>query len=357
MAANRSPEAAQHSMLQTASPGSDATFFTVCNDKYFPGLVGLLNSLRLMGHNDPLVVGDCGLTAAQRALLASHCKLIELNSTLVRNAMQYKPFPFLVRPRGIVVVIDSDMIVTRSLSPVLALAGQGKICAFPDGNFDTWWAEWQEIFNLPCAPRKQQSYVNSGFVAFSASFWPELLEQWWKACERIRDRPTFQEGVSLANPTVGGDQDALNAVLMSLIPADALLLLPWEGQVTPFDSRNLRSIDERLLKCEYKGQQPLILHHILLPKPWQWWGVCGWGGHMSGYVYLRFLRRLLNAPDVALKVPKPMLKIWLRQGNASDAAVYGLAFANFFGVRLLVKICRKLARIYKKRMKRQAAAV
>lgn len=344
-------------MPQTTSLGSDATFFTVCNDKYFPGLVGLLNSLRLAGHNDPLVVGDCGLTARQSQLLASHCNLIELNSTLVRNAMQYKPFPFLVEPRGVVVVIDSDMIVTRSLTPVLALAAQGKICAFPDGNYDTWWAEWQEIFNLPCAPRKHQTYVNSGFVAFSASFWPKLLEQWWKACERIRDRPTFQEGVShRVNPTAGGDQDALNAVLMSLIPANALSVLPSEGQITQYGSRYLRLIDERSLKCEFKGQQPLILHHILVPKPWQWWGVWGWGGHMSSYVYLRFLRRLLNAPDVALKVPKPMLKIWLKQGRASDLAVYGLGFANFFGVRLLVKICRKLARISKTNMKRQAAA-
>jgi hypothetical protein len=98
------------------------------------------------------------------------------------------------------------------------------------------------------------------------------------------------------------------------------------------------------------------LHSTILPKPWQWWGI-SLKGQLRGQVYLRFLRRLLNAPDVALKVPKPMLKIWLKKGPASDVAVYGLAIANFFGVRLLVKIYRKLARVYKKRMKRQAAVV
>jgi hypothetical protein len=60
-----------------------------------------------MGHNEPVVVGDCGLTAAQRELLAPHCKLFELQ--LVRNPTQYKPFPFLLRPQGTIVLIDSDM--------------------------------------------------------------------------------------------------------------------------------------------------------------------------------------------------------------------------------------------------------
>jgi hypothetical protein len=358
MGAPQNQELAQHSMQQDASLGarSGVTFFTISNDKYFPGLVGLLNSLKLMGHNEPVVVGDCGLTAAQRELLAPHCKLFELNSQLVRNPTQYKPFPFLLRPRGTVVFIDSDMIVTRSLSPVLALAAQGKICAFPDPDYDTWWAEWQEIFDLPCAPRKQ-TYVCCGFVAFSTTFWPELLERWWKACERIRERPTYQEGAKpLLSPTGQGDQDALNAVLMSVIPADALSLLPSNEKLTQFQSPHVGSINERTLACQYQGKQPLILHASLQPKPWQWWGV-SLGGQIRGYVYLRFLRRLLTASDVALKVPTPMLKIWLRQGIASDLAVYGLAFANFFGVRFLVRVVRRLVRVFKKRRQPRVAAI
>jgi hypothetical protein len=56
-------------MRETAS----ITFFTICNEAYFPGLVGLINSLRLVGHDSPIVVGDCGLTPEQRAVLADHC--------------------------------------------------------------------------------------------------------------------------------------------------------------------------------------------------------------------------------------------------------------------------------------------
>jgi hypothetical protein len=285
-----------------------------------------------MGHNEPVVVGDCGLTAAQRKLLAPHCKLFELNSQLVRNPAQYKPFPFLLRPRGTIVLIDSDMIVTRSLGPALALAAQGKICVFPDPDHDTWWAEWQEVFGLPCAPRKQ-TYVTAGFLAFSASFWPELLERWWNACERIRARPTYQEGVAMLSPTGQGDQDALNALLMSVIPADALSHLPVDEQVLPDQFCDVRLIDARALTCRYKGQQPLILHATHQPKPWQSQGVY-LRRQLSGDVYLRFLRRLLTGPDVTLKVPAPLLKIWLRQGVVPELAYYGLAFANFFARRL-----------------------
>jgi hypothetical protein len=75
-------------MRETAS----ITFFTIYNEAYFPGLVGLINLLRLVGHDSPIVVGDCGLTPEQRAVLADHCTLFELSSELVTNPTQYKPF-------------------------------------------------------------------------------------------------------------------------------------------------------------------------------------------------------------------------------------------------------------------------
>jgi hypothetical protein len=122
---------------------SDVTFFTVCNDKCFPGLVGLLNSLRLMDHKHPLVVGDCGLTQRQRDLLAPFCTIYQLPGDLVRNPLLFKAFPYLLEPRGTVVIIDSDMIVTRPLGALLACAAKAKsvfsltrrkIAGFPSGN-------------------------------------------------------------------------------------------------------------------------------------------------------------------------------------------------------------------------------
>jgi hypothetical protein len=310
------------------------TFYTVCDDKYFPGLVGLLNSLRLMGHDDPLVVGDCGLTAIQRKLLAPHCTLFELSRDLVKNPTYYKPFPFLLKPHGTVVFIDSDMIVTKNLSAAVTAAAEGKISAFPDPEQDRWFAEWQEIFDLRSAPR-HQTYVCAGFLVFSTTYWPYLLERWWEACARIRALPTYQEGGQSSDPGGQGDQDALNALLMSEVPSDALSLLPSDEQVFSWQFDRVDSVDAEALVCEYMGRQPSILHASLVPKPWMSRGV-------RRNVYLHFLRRLLTAPDVTLSVPPHLLGIWLRQGVASELACYGLPYVNKVHPRRALSLFRRL---------------
>ena len=45
-----------------------AAFYCVADERYFLGAVGLINSLRLVGHTEPIFLLDCGLTAAQRRL-------------------------------------------------------------------------------------------------------------------------------------------------------------------------------------------------------------------------------------------------------------------------------------------------
>src|SRR5690349_8711865 len=105
------------------------TFYTIGDAGYFAGTVGLLNSLRLTGHHHELVVLDNGFTPRQRALLSAHCTLVEKSQAEVSNPCMLKPSPYLLNPAGTVVIIDSDMIVTRSLDEILTLAGQGKICA------------------------------------------------------------------------------------------------------------------------------------------------------------------------------------------------------------------------------------
>ena len=49
-----------------------AAFYCVADERYFLGAVGLINSLRLVGHDEPVYLLDCGLTDAQRELLAAH---------------------------------------------------------------------------------------------------------------------------------------------------------------------------------------------------------------------------------------------------------------------------------------------
>ena len=189
---------------------ANATFYTVTDSDFFPGTVALLNSLRLVAHDQPLVVLDNGLTQLQRERFEQVASVIDapFGSTFA-SPPTFKPFPHFVGATGTVVLIDGDMIVTASLESTLALAEQGRICLYADPEEGRWFAAWQELFSLRRAPRRQQ-YVNSGFVAFSIDYWPSLLEDWWAACSRI---PADRIFTAQDQPLRYGDQDALNAIL------------------------------------------------------------------------------------------------------------------------------------------------
>src|SRR5205823_2574176 len=63
----------------TAAPGVRSlprAIYAVADRNYFIGAVALLNSLRLVGHDEPLFLIDAGLTPAQRQLLAPHVRLV-----------------------------------------------------------------------------------------------------------------------------------------------------------------------------------------------------------------------------------------------------------------------------------------
>ena len=49
---------------------SATAFYCVSSELYFLGAVGLVNSLRLQGHDEPIYLLDCGLTQEHRELLA-----------------------------------------------------------------------------------------------------------------------------------------------------------------------------------------------------------------------------------------------------------------------------------------------
>jgi hypothetical protein len=290
----------------------DVTFFTIGDHAFFPGVAGLVNSLRVLGHTQRIVIADCGFTAPERHILEPHATLIPLSRADVKNPQQYKAFPFLVRPRGIVAIVDSDIIVTALLDGVLASARDGKIVVFPDPEERRWFAEWQDIFGLPGAPRRQ-TYVNSGFVVFSSTRWSHLLEHWWHACERIFHDPTIREGAARNHPTSQSDQDAFNALLMSEVAPDAIALQPKHAMVFRWDFERVRVEDESSLRCDFEGTRVVALHAVAGPKSWQ---RAAAGEATTRNAYVRLLRRLLVGSDAAVRVPASDVPVWLRPGFA-----------------------------------------
>lgn len=323
----------------------EATFYAVSSARYFPGAVGLLNSLRLLGHSENLVILSFGLTSEQRDMLNSHCQVVEIPVDLHSNPVLLKPFPALLNPSGIVVIIDSDVIVTSSLREILLPAQDGKIVVFPDPEQNRWFEEWQDLFQLPARPRRQM-YVNSGFVAFSTDHWPHLLEHWWQACQRIPSSRTLAFNAPNRDPLAQGDQDAFNALLMSEIPQEVLAIQPYEAAPASGAMRTGgKVVNSRTLSCTYDGHSTLMLQSTGSPKPWEF---DSWK-RVWRNPYVQLLGRVLQGDDVLLRIPAAKLPVWLGDSLFSHLSLNALGLLN--RTRYALRYGRGMRRFRKKVMR------
>ena len=300
----------------------NATFYAVSDSRYYPAVVGLLNSLQLTGHTEPVIIGDSGLTTAQREQLARRCTVFPVPREVATVPALLKAFPYLLRPRGVVVIIDSDMIVTGSLRESIEVAEAGKICAFVDPEHDRRFPEWEPLFRLS-RPLRHQPYVTTSYLAFSIAHWPGLLERWWSACESIPSDRTMWLRAPNSDPFAQGDQEPFNALLMSEIPERAVHFLRDEERPIAKGSA-VRVLDSDALSCAYKGHPVKLLHADGRHKPWAASSFL----HVRNQPYVRLLRRLLLDPNLSLTVPRHELPIWLRDGAAATAALWGLSCFN-----------------------------
>jgi hypothetical protein len=277
----------------------EATYFTTSDSRYFPGTVALVNSLRLTGNRGGVVVFDLGLTDDQRHRLST---IATVQAPASPRDFSPKVLPSSAATSGAIVVIDSDMLVVASLGELLQEAERGRIVLFPDPD-KRWFEEWSVGFALQ-APLRHERYANSGFVAFSAGHWPQLLERWTEANSRLpRERSTRAE-----DPFRDVDQDALNAVLMSEFPAGAVLMQPDWAQAHPDALLRVEVVDEHDLTCTDGPHRVTILHHSLVPKGWD---RLGWQRDFR-QAYLRLLPRVLFASDVPLRLETDEVPLWLR---------------------------------------------
>lgn len=283
-----------------------ATFYTIADATFFVGAVVLVNSLRLTGHADEIVLVDRGLTPHQRRRLATQCRIVDppRREGPMKNAYR-------LAEDELAVLVDSDMMVTASLGPLLREATDGRIVAFVDGWADRRFDDWQATFQLPTPPRRQP-YVNSGFLAFSTSRWPDLMHWWGEAIGLAVDAKKRHQHLpdDATNPFVFNDQDSMNAVLMTYVAPGAVAA--HDARLAPIRKgmTSVRVSNPRTLACENDGRATLLLHCTNRPKPWE---PRGWV--LRPYAaYVDLLPRVLFAGDVAVRIEPGEVPLWLR-GN------------------------------------------
>jgi hypothetical protein len=282
-------------------------FYCVADDRYFLGAVGLINSLRLVGHDEPIVLLDCGLRDEQRELLAAEAEI--LTAPAEAPPTMLKAVAPLARPAEVMVLIDTDMIVTRPLADPIAHAGAGRAVAF-ENDTDRFVAGWGELLEL--GPLRRQRYVSFGFLAADGELGLEIMRL---LSDRQRfvdfDRTYWRERRITDYELLYPDQDVLNAILASRVPAERVAVLDKRlAPLPPFDG--LRVADEQTLSCEHAdGTEPFVIHHWLV-KPWL--------EPTHHGVYSRLLRRLLVGEDLAVRVPPERIPLRFRTGLRAYAA-------------------------------------
>jgi hypothetical protein len=283
------------------TPQPPAAFYCMSSAAYFLGAVGMINSLRLQGHTEPIYLLDLGLTERQRELLTAEATIVPAPpGTPPWLAKTVAP---LAHPAETMVLIDADIIVTRPLGELIVRAARGGVLAF-ENNVDRFVPEWGELLDL--GELRRRPYVCSALVCLGGETGAEVLRLLDDRQRRVDFEHTFFAADDPDYPLRFLDQDVLNAVIAAVVDGERLESLDYR-LATPIPFEGLRIVDERGPRCAFEdGTEPYLLHHILPTKPWLVPTPEG--------VYTRLLRRLLSGPDLAVRPPAEEVPLRFRQG-------------------------------------------
>jgi hypothetical protein len=304
-------------------------FYTLANDRHFLGVVALLNSLRLQSHDEPLLVGDCGLDDWQRDLLAPHAEVERVSAEVPPYLL--KPVLPQRRPAETMALLDADLIVLRPLDDLIG--GKRAAVAFADPVAHRFHPELAGLLGLP--PLRPGQYVNSGFLVLSGEGGRAALALVAEKQELVDVESIRERGGRPESPFYYADQDVWNAVLSSSLAESDLEVHPADlAPHPPFDE--LRPVSGGELRIAYgDGREPYVLHHVDR-KPWL--------VSTRANAYSRLLRRLLLGEDVAVRLEPARVPRRFRTGiGAVLAGAAAETAALAYGTRGRLGLRRRLA--------------
>jgi hypothetical protein len=292
---------------ETDSADSSVTFYAISDSRFFLGLIALVNSLRLQGHTEPIIVLDCGLADYQRGILSREATVITAPAGCPPHLLKY--VAPLLHPADVMILIDADIIITRSLAPLIESAEEGKIVAFTDRLHDRFDARWASLLGFESLRR--QPYINAGFLVLPRSPGLEILTWLQDGQETLDPDEGIWAGGTPDYPFYFADQDVLNAILASKIPVENLAIMEHRfAPHTMFEGVEL--LDEQTLRCSYAdGLEPFGLHHVLPHKPWL--------APIRHTIYSDLLPRLWRGSDVVLALEPEHVPRRFRSGVLARA--------------------------------------
>jgi hypothetical protein len=289
------------------TPQGSCAFYAVANARHFVGAVALLNSLRLLGHDEPFRLVDAGLTDAQRALLADHVELLPAPDGV--PPVHLAPYGPRQRAAAVQVILDADIIAVRPLTDLITTGRKGILVGFVNDppNHDRFFPEWGPALGL--GPLRRRPYLNAGQFVLPGAMNGLLLDRWIEGQHRIGVAGTRYGRASLSDPFYFADQDVVNAVLAASL--DDAEMDVREHRLAPHPPfARLRLLDQAGLVCGYPdGARPFFLHHTL-GKPWL--------QATRRNVYSTLLPRLLLAPDVRVRLHPGQVPLRMRDGRLAS---------------------------------------
>jgi hypothetical protein len=265
--------------------------------------VGLINSLRLTGHDDPIFIVDQGLEPWQRGQLEAEATVLSPPDVPLPSLARWSGL--LRRRADVMVYLDVDIIVVASLDPIAELCEAGKIVGFEDALQDRFFPEeWAAAIGMNSIERVHP-YINAGCLAFPLERGVPLLERICMATDgfefRLEDWTQGFHREWRAHPFCYADQDFFNASLSTVPPAHAAWL---QHSLAPGADEFDGWFDQQTLECRSRdGQRPYLLHH---------WKEKPWLKATPPNAYSRLLPRLLVEADLPIRLESDQLPIRLR---------------------------------------------